>query len=592
MLQYRESLENPPLLVVCDTARLIIHTNFTATVAKVHTIALADVGTPAGLDILRRLFHRPEELRPGRTSQAVTEDAATRFGDLAQRMRERGLAPEAVARFLDRVIFCLFAEDVGLLPTGIFQRVMERVGDDSGMRARYMTDLFGAMATGGDFLLEPIPHFNGNLFDDTVALELQRDEIAVIRKAASLDWGSIDAAIFGTLFERGLDPGKRAQIGAHYTSREDVELLVDPVVIVPLRREWDEARTVIDRLLDTGRKTPVPAGQGAGRPTGAALTKALKEAYQIKSRFLQRLAQVTVLDPACGSGNFLNVALQKLKDLEKEALVYRGADGLATDFFPQVSPRQFHGIEINRCACELAQMSLWIGYLQWCRHNGFGLTDRPLLKSMTTFLNRDAVLDVSDAEDPRTPEWPSVEFIVGNLPLLGGKLLRRQLGDEYVDALFKAWDGRVRPEADLCCYWLEKARQQIEDGKRRRACGITRHARCAGRCESGHHQAHQVDRRPLFRDQRPRLDPRWSERAHLHARVRQRRRTYSDARWARRRRDSQQSFRSGGHDAGAASGEQPGSQFHGGYQGRCVRHRRVEGSRTPHASQSIGAPEQ
>lgn len=464
LLQYREALGNPPLLVVCNTDRIVIHTNFTATVKRVHEITLATIGTPASLELLRHLFHDPERLTPGLTRQAITEDAAARFAALAQRLRDRGIEADVVARFLDCVVFCMFAEDVGLLPTGVFSRLLERAGADPPRLARYLGELFASMATGGDFLLEDIPWFNGALFADPHALELEAEEIAVIRDAAGLDWSAVDASIFGTLFERGLDPAKRAQIGAHYTSRADIELLVEPVVMQPLRHDWDETRTVIDRLLETGRKTPPARGKAAGPPTGAALRKALEEARHIKGHFLQRLSQVKVLDPACGSGNFLNVTLQKLLELEKEAVLYGGDRGVATDYLPLVRPKQLHGIEINRYAHELASVAVWIGYLQWTRHNGFPLVDRPLLKEMPTFENRDAILDLSDPTAPREPEWPKVDCIVGNPPFLGGKLLRSQLGDEYVDRLFAVYDGCVRREADLCCYWIEKARGHIERG--------------------------------------------------------------------------------------------------------------------------------
>ena len=368
ILLYREALENPPLLAVCDLDRIVIHTNFTATAKKVYDVPLAELPEPRNLEILQNLFHDPEKLRPGATSRAITEEAAARLGVLANSMRSRGLDPAAVARFVDRLVFCLFAEDVGLLPPDLFAQIFSKAGKEPARLKKLLDDLFRAMASGGDFGLETIRHFNGDLFNDSPALEMLADEIAVVTSATRLDWSAIDPSIFGTLFERGLDPSKRSQLGAHYTSREDIELLIDHVVMAPLREEWAALRATMANLLATGKKS----GNG-DKPTGGRLKKAVGEANMLKSRFLNRLAHTTVLDPACGSGNFLYVTLQKLKDLEKEAALHGAESGLATDFLPAVAPWQMHGIEISPYAFDLAQMALWIGFLQWTRHNGYGV---------------------------------------------------------------------------------------------------------------------------------------------------------------------------------------------------------------------------
>ena len=457
ILLYREALENPPLLAVCDLDRIIIHTNFTATAKKVYDIPLSALPEPRNLEILRSLFHAPEKLRPGATSQAITEEAAARLGALARSLRERGLDPAEVARFVDRLVFCLFAEDVALLPENLFTNLFAKAQADPARLKKLLDQLFAAMAKGGDFGLDTIRHFNGDLFNDAPALEMLPAEISGIVQATRLDWSSIDPSIFGTLFERGLDPAKRSQLGAHYTSRADIELLIEPVVMAPLRAEWAALKRTIENLLTTGTK----AGKADIKKLDAArLRKAIGESNMIKERFLERLGHVTVLDPACGSGNFLYVTLQKLKDMEKEVALFGGERGLASDYLPRVAPWQMHGIEVSPYAFELAQMALWIGYLQWTRHNGYGFTDSPLLRKMTTFQNRDAIL----AENGE-PEWPKVDFIVGNPPFLGGKMLRRELGDEYVSQLIGVYRGRVSAESDLCCYWFEKARAQIENNQ-------------------------------------------------------------------------------------------------------------------------------
>lgn len=458
LLKYRASLENPPLLVVCDTDRIEIHTNFTGTAEKVYTLNTREMAAPRSLELLRQLFFEPERLKPGTTSVAVTQDAAAKLAGLAQRLRDRKLPAQEVARFLDRVVFALFAEDVQLLPAKVFTSIVERAHSDPTRFKRLCGQLFSAMATGGDFGPESIRYFNGDLFTDTPILDLTVEEIAEIHHACALDWGSVDASIFGTLFQRGLDPATRAALGAEYTGRADIELLVEPVVLAPIRKDWAAISSKISDLL-------------AGK-SGPAFKAALTKARKLKHDFLDRLGHIHVVDPACGSGNFLYVALQKLKDLEKEVILFGGVEGVETSFFPKIGPWQFHGFEINAYAYELAQMTLWIGYLQWHRGNGFALTEDPLLKKLDTFHHHDALLDLSDPENPMEWQWPIPKntevYMVGNPPFLGGKFLRRELGDDYVRQLHKVYDGKVGAESDLCCYWFEKARALVKAGRLKR----------------------------------------------------------------------------------------------------------------------------
>ena len=465
LLKYREALENPPLLVVCDMDRFIIRTNFTNTPTQVYEFSLDGLAEPRNLEILRSVFHDFEKLRPGATSEAITEEAASTVAGIAQKLRERGFEAEQVARFLDRVVFCLFAEDIDLLPSMVFTKLLKKTRREPKRFVRLTNQLFEAMADGGDFGVDTIRFFNGHLFEDAEVLELTEEELGALCVAAELDWGAVDPSVLGTLFERGLDPSKRSQLGAHYTSREDIEMLVEPVVLAPLRSEWLETRKLCENLFTTGKKFP----KGNEKPPSKGQrTKAYNEAQMLIRTFLHRLAGVKVLDPACGSGNFLYVTLQKLKDLEKDVIVW-AMDHNIPGFFPQVGPWQLHGIEINRYAFELAQMAVWIGFLQWTRSNGFPLTDNPVLRPMDTFECRDAILDLSDPDNPSEPDWPAVDFIVGNPPFLGGKLLRRELGNEYVELMFEVWDKRVPREADLCTYWFEQARANIEQGRCLRA---------------------------------------------------------------------------------------------------------------------------
>ena len=463
LLLYRETLENPPLLVVCDMDRFVIHTNFTATAKKTYEITLDDLDTPRNIEILRHVFFEPEKLRPSATSDAITREVAERLAGVAKTLRDRGFDPTVVARFLDRIVFCLFAEDVGLLPKKLFSEIAENAQSPKQF-ADLMGQLFAAMANGGYIFVHPIRHFNGNLFVESPVIELTAAEIKHVQAAARLDWSAVDPSIFGTLFQRGLDPDTRAQLGAQYTSREDIETLIEPVVMQPLKREWEATQVQIDNLLRTGKLNP----KGNDKPlTKDAANKAHRQARTRLRAFHERLAHIKVLDPACGSGNFLYVTLQKLKDLEKEVLVYASDRGLGS-FLALVSPLQFYGIEFNPYAFELAQTTLWIGYLQWIQANGFGVPAEPILREMNNFENMDAILDRSDPENPRSPEWPEADFIVGNPPFLGGKRLRTELGDDYVDKLFHVYESQVPAEADLVAYWFEKARQQIKTERAQR----------------------------------------------------------------------------------------------------------------------------
>src|ERR1017187_3426235 len=449
LLEYRADLNNPPLLVVCDMDIIRVRTNFNNAPTRTHEITLAMLDQPRSLEILRAVFHEPDKLRPGVTSEAITEKASGHFAEIAESMRQRGLDPQAVAHFLVRVVFCLFAEDVGLLERGLFTRLVTRTGSDPKKFAHHVGELFSVMATGPDFLLDPIRHFNGSLFDAGTVLELTAKEIAAIGAAAGEDWSAVDVSISGTLFERGLNPAKRTQQGAHYTGRPDIETIVEPVVLVPLRREWADVRAKVESLLATGRKP------------------SRSQAEKLVLTFLERLKTVRVLDPAGGSGNFLFVTLQKLLGLEMDVNHFLSNHGF-TPQFPQVSPHQLYYIEIDAYAHDLAQTVVWIGYIQWLCANGYGYPAEPILKPMgANFLCADALFT----------DWPEVDFIVGNPPFLGGKKLRTGdgksagsgLGDEYVEKLFTAYRDRVPAEADLCCYWFEKARDQIERGKCKRS---------------------------------------------------------------------------------------------------------------------------
>jgi hypothetical protein len=461
LLDYREALENPPLLVVCDLDRFEVHTNFTGTAKEVHAFNLADLAgkdPSRPLHILRAVMADPEQLRPQKTRQELTEEAAKQFAQLADALRQRGRDPQAVAHFLDKLLFCLFAEDAGLLPKGLIERLTDAMRTRPDDFGHQLSELFARMSQrgGGYFGVERIEWFNGSLFDGSDVIPLLPAEIEVLRKGARLDWSEIEPAIFGTLFERGLDPDRRTQLGAHYTDRESIARLVEPVLMAPLRREFELMKADIAALRARGQTTYRISGR---QPS--AIEKRFNE-------FLERVRTITVLDPACGSGNFLYIALQSLKDLEREAMIWASTELRLPMQFPRVGPHQLHGIEINPFAAELTRVTIWIGQIQWMLRNGFGYERDPILKPLDNIETRDALIDWSDPDDPKEADWPDADVVVGNPPFLGGKLMRNGLGDEYVDILFRLFNGRVPREADFVTYWHEKARATVEADRAKR----------------------------------------------------------------------------------------------------------------------------
>jgi type II restriction/modification system DNA methylase subunit YeeA len=484
LLRYREALLNPPLLVVCDFDRYIIRTNFNGTVQETHEFTNDQIDRPENLRILRAVFENPDFLKPQRTTAQITKALAEKFAQVARSLYKRESAELAdannraevnvahrkslrIARFLNRLIFCFFAEDTGLLPKKLFSELARTALDDPRQFSQALESLFRTMATGGMFGPHKIRHFNGHLFEDSTVFDLNDDERRILAEASEADWQFVEPSIMGTLFARGLDPDQLAALGAQYTDRPDIITIVEPVLMAPLRREWAALKA---SLLPAFKRSQ-------GTPEDRARIQA----------FLKKLRKLVVMDPACGSGNFLYVSLQMLLDLEKEVITF--ATMLGFQFTPEVGVHQLRAIEVNPYAYELAQVTAQIGYLQWRRDNGFDNDRTPVLQKLDGFLNEDALLVPhyhskakslkeaqagEHAEDDSLKfyserEWPECDVLVGNPPFLGGKLLRRELGDAYVKALFETYGKQVRPEADLCCYWFEKARLLIEQGKCKRA---------------------------------------------------------------------------------------------------------------------------
>jgi type II restriction/modification system DNA methylase subunit YeeA len=432
--KYADMLENPPLLITSDTKRIEIHTNFTNTIKTVHVLEIADLADPAKRELLKSAFTNAERLRPGVTRQQVTKEAAERFSLLAHHLQDKGYEPQRVAHFLNRVVFCMFAEDVGLLPNKIFTRLANASVAHPEAFEPSARQLFAGMATGGTVAFEVIDWFNGGLFDDDATLPLDAADLKLVLLCAELDWSNIEPSIFGTLFERGLDPDKRSQQGTHYTDPETIMKIVRPVVLEPWEREWEAEKAVLAKQADRATRN---------------VSEAAKQRYY---GFLERLANFKVLDPACGSGNFLYLALRGLKDFEKRVIHEAEALGLPLQF-PRVGPEAVLGIEVNPYAAELSRVTIWIGELQWMIENGFGASKNPILKPLNQIECRDAILN----EDGTEPKWPKADVVIGNPPFLGDRFHLRELGDDYTRRLRLAYQGRVPGRADLVVFWFQKA---------------------------------------------------------------------------------------------------------------------------------------
>ena len=454
-LRYQVYLGTPPLLIVSSFRTIRIRTNSPGMVTVLHEIPVAELDRPENLAMLHRVFHAPDEFRVDYTLERATEDTAKLFRAIVADMERRNEDLEKLARYLNQIVFCLYAEDAGLLPRNLFSGILREHNHAPATFDRAARNLFEQMAGGGMFGSAEVAHFNGDLFNTVDTVELSGAALLLLHQASQKDWRNIEPSIFGTLFERALDATKRSQLGAHYTSADDIMLVVEAVVMAPLLREWETVQTEVgDLLIEDDRDR----------------ARVRLEAFR------QRLFEVTVLDPACGSGNFLYLALRSLLDLEKEVIDFDAAQAWDSrapeerlDLTPRVKPDQMMGMEINPYAAELARTSLWIGYIQWHQNNGFPYTQQPILTSLVSVAQTDSILADGDTAEPREPEWPPAEFIIGNPPFLGGKLLRKQLGDKYVDALFGAYHGRVPAEADFVCYWFEKARTMLEQGRAKRA---------------------------------------------------------------------------------------------------------------------------
>ncbi len=543
----------PPFLIVCDVGHTLdLYAEFTGTGGQYerfpdpvsYRLTLADLHRPEIRDRLRKVWLDPQALDPSKIAAAVTRDIAGRLALLAKSLEADGHPPQTIAGFLQRSLFTMFAEDVGLLPGDGFKTLLARAKDNPLGFPVLVSGLWKEMAAGtaySSLLFQEIACFNGGLFEDTTALPLSAAQIAMLADAAATDWSGVEPSIFGTLLVRALDPRERHKLGAEFTPRSYVERLIRPAVIGPLREEWEAVRIAAVTLqeeaaeaeahaeqLEAEASTKMHAGANdAAKQLGAEAARLHKEADKKEAAALAQvtafhryLCGLTVLDPACGTANFLYVTMEHMKRLEAEVLellaALGGDPGMEMQGF-RVRPEHFLGLEVNKQAVAIAQLVLWIGYFQW-QHRTTGQADtgdRPLLPKDRSIFEQDAVLAydarvprtdpatgtfltvwdghttkphpvtgkevpdesarsvVFDYTNPRRAEWPKADFIVGNPPFIGASRMREALGDGYVEALREAWKGDVPESADFVMFWWRKAAELVRDGKARRFGFIT-----------------------------------------------------------------------------------------------------------------------
>lgn len=448
----------PPFILVCDVGHCIeVFADFSGQGKnyaqfpdrKSFRVYLEDLRDPAIRARLQAIWMSPQDLDPARTAAVVTREIAHRLAQVAKSLEKRGYPAEKVALFLMRCLFTMFAEDVKLLPENSFQDLLADCVEEPKIFPGMLQGLWTSMNTGGlcPAIRKHVKRFNGSLFADATALPLEREEIGELLQAAQKDWRQVEPAIFGTLLEQALNSVERKKLGAHYTPRAYVERLVVATIIEPLRQKWAEVLA------------------------GAELLKAaddMKGAIAAIKGFHAELCETKVLDPACGTGNFLYVAMELMKRLEGEVLEALNdlgeQDTLTWLESHTVDPHQFLGLELNPRAAAIAELVLWIGYLQWHFRTQTESPTEPILRRFQNINfgkpgGYDAVLARDgwpQFKNPRLPDWPQAHYIVGNPPFIGGKDIRARLEDGYAEALWSVHK-HINNSADFVMYWWDRA---------------------------------------------------------------------------------------------------------------------------------------
>jgi hypothetical protein len=466
MLNARQQAENyarhlpashewPPFIVVCDVGHCFeLYADFTGKGRNYSQfpdrqgfrVYLDDLHKPEIQELFTKLWTDPHGLDPTKRAAKATREIANRLAEVSKRLEAKKHPPEEVALFLMRCIFTMFAEDTELMPKGAFTELLEDCANDSQAFVPLVDELWKRMNGGGfsTSIKAKVREFNGNLFADAKVFPMGREDIGELKEAAKQDWREVDPSIFGTLLEQALDPQERSRLGAHYTPRAYVERLVIATIIEPLREKWNNVQGSLE--LDP------------------------KDALARVTAFHRELCELRILDPACGTGNFLYVSLELLKRLEGEVLdmIERlgGQEALRLEKFT-IDPHQFLGLEINPRAAAIAELVLWIGYLRWHLRTKGEAPPEPILREFKNIEKKDAVLahDGFDAKGnylrPRRPEWPEADYIVGNPPFIGkGEPMREALGDHYVEALWSA-HRHMNESADFVMFWWDRAAELL-----------------------------------------------------------------------------------------------------------------------------------
>lgn len=485
----------PPFILTCDVGRFIeVYADFSGNGrhyapypnALGFRIALEELQKPDICERLRRIWQNPTSLDPAKQTAKVTRQIAGELAEISKALEGRGFDPRTVALFLMRCLFTMFVEDVQLIRKDSFKELLKQCVLNPKRFPFEMDDLWKHMDR-GDYspaIGERLLRFNGKLFKKAKALPLTESEIQLLLQAASADWRDLEPAIFGSLFEQAIVPAERKRLGIHYTPRVYVERLVNATIMEPLNEDWSAAQAAVERALRNGSRTA-----------------AIREIED----FLKELTKVRVLDPACGTGNFLYVALRQMKQLEGEVVKQlqdlAGEKAVARLYETSVKPEQFFGTDANGRAVEIAELVLWIGYLQWHLQTREGPPAEPVLGDKDHIQEKDAVLtwdgyperqlqrgrlgrpatrksvngeqrEVYSYPNARRPEWEAADFIVGNPPFIGGKDIRSRLGDEYTRALWMA-NPQINQSADYVMYWWDRAAELLTaEGTRLRRFGL------------------------------------------------------------------------------------------------------------------------
>ena len=472
----------PPFLIVCDVGRAFeIYFDWSANGRgysffpdkQGYRIELQRLAEPEVQTMFRAIWCDPASIDPRARAAEVTRDVARSLAEVSKHLEEDNKRAakaaasigrdseiiEETALFLMRLLFCMFAEDVGLLPKGKFTEFLancelsateERPAKlDEDTFRKGLSDLWENMGKAHKAeryawaVKAQVRYFNGGLFRKATVYGLHLNDVEKLISAARHDWTEVEPAIFGTLLEQALTVSERAKLGAHYTPRPYVERLVQATIMDVLEAEWAEVQAGV-------------AEATAGNKNKQALT--------LTTAFHSRIKALRILDPACGTGNFLYVAMELLLRLESEVIELGVSLGGKAE--PEVGPHQFLGLELNPRAAVIAELVLWIGWLRWRTANDPTAIPTPVLER-TDSINfggdkgYDAVLrhkpsGEADTDNPVMPDWPEADFIIGNPPFIGGKDLRDKLGGDYAEALWKA-NPRVPKSADFVMQWWDRA---------------------------------------------------------------------------------------------------------------------------------------